>query len=119
MLELAARGNAVDFGSTVAICDLHTNEREEYTVVPPDDADIRHHRISSFSPMGRALWGRRAGEIVEVAAPAGTFTVRIEDVRRSSGRKERDSVLLGPGREMNRALEAKRQERNRRLVEIG
>jgi transcription elongation GreA/GreB family factor len=74
--------DAVEIGSTVHIHDLRFNEREVYTLVPPDDADILHHRVSTLSPIGRALFGRRVGEIVEVDAPAGAFAVRIEQVRR-------------------------------------
>lgn len=79
----ALERDAVELGATVHICDLRTGEREEYTLVPPDDADILRHRISTFSPIGRALFGRRVGEIVEVDAPAGTIAIQIEHVRRS------------------------------------
>jgi transcription elongation GreA/GreB family factor len=80
--EPAVAGDAVDIGSTIVIRDLGANEREEYTLVPPDDADILHHRISTLSPIGRALFGRRVGEIIEVDAPSGKVAIRIEQVRR-------------------------------------
>jgi transcription elongation GreA/GreB family factor len=78
--------DAIDIGSTVRILVLRTGEREEYTLVPPGDADILQNRISTLSPIGQAIFGRRAGETVEVDAPAGSITVRIERVRRA--RKE-------------------------------
>jgi hypothetical protein len=82
--EVAA--GAANLGSTVGFCDLRTNEREEYTLVPPDEADILHNRISTLSPIGRALFGRRVGETIEVDAPAGVFHLRVERVHDDAGR---------------------------------
>jgi transcription elongation GreA/GreB family factor len=80
-LRLAAAERAVAIGSTVAIRDLQSGELEVYTLVRPDEADITHNRISSFTPAGSALYGRRVGETVEIVAPGGTIHVRIESVR--------------------------------------
>jgi transcription elongation GreA/GreB family factor len=70
----------VALGSRVSIRDIETNERDQYTVTRPGVADIRHHRISTLSPIGRAIYGARPGDIVEVEAPGGVFLVEIEDV---------------------------------------
>jgi transcription elongation factor GreA len=70
----------VSIGSTVHIRDLELNEREMYTLTRPSEADIRLNRISTLSPIGRAIYGRRPGEIVEVEAPGGVFHVEIEAV---------------------------------------
>lgn len=70
----------VTLGSTVHIRDIETDEREVYTLTRPSDADIRHNRISTVSPIGRALYGQQPGHIVEVEAPGGIFLVEIEDV---------------------------------------
>ena len=61
----------VSIGSTVHIRDLELNEREMYTLTRPGEADIRLNRISTLSPIGRAIYGRRPGEFVEVEAPGG------------------------------------------------
>lgn len=71
----------VAVGSTVEICYLESGDRDEYTLVPPSDADIRHNRISTFSPVGRAIYGHRVGDIVQVQAPSGPVEVRIESIR--------------------------------------
>lgn len=70
----------VSIGSIVHIRDLETNDREKYTLTRPSDADIRRNCISSISPVGRALYGQRPGDIVEVQAPGGIFLVEIEAV---------------------------------------
>jgi transcription elongation factor GreA len=55
-------------------------EPELYTIVGPAEANPREGRISNESPLGRALLDHRAGDIVTVNAPDGTFTVRIMKV---------------------------------------
>lgn len=53
------------------------NEPELYTIVGPAEANPREGRISHESPLGRALLNHRAGDVVRVDAPDGSFTVRI------------------------------------------
>lgn len=74
------RDDVVRVGSTVAIRNLQSGELDVYTVVLPADADISHHRISIFTPLGRAIDARRVGETVEFEAPAGKVRIRIEAV---------------------------------------
>lgn len=70
----------VALGSTVYIRDLKSQEQEVYTLTAPGSADIRQNHISTMSPIGRALYGRRPGDIVEFQAPGGTIGVTIEAV---------------------------------------
>lgn len=76
----AYRNAVVSVGSRVRIHDIETGEREVYTLTRPNDADIRHNRISTFSPIGRAIYGKRPGSIVKVEAPGGVFRVEVEAV---------------------------------------
>lgn len=52
-------------------------EPEVYTIVGPAEANPRAGRVSNESPLGRALMDHRAGDVVHVDAPGGSFTVRI------------------------------------------
>ena len=70
----------VDIGSTIAVRDLETGELDVYTLVEPGDAKIAANRISSLTPMAHAIYGRQAGDVVEVAAPGGQIRLRIESV---------------------------------------
>lgn len=79
MLEL--NDAKVTIGSTVTVRDLETGEREVYTLTPPGQADIAHNRISSVTPIAHAIYGRRAGDEVEVAAPGGAVRLIIESVQ--------------------------------------
>jgi transcription elongation factor GreA len=53
------------------------NEPETYVIVGPAEANPREGRISNESPLGRALLDHRAGDVVKVDAPGGSFTVTI------------------------------------------
>lgn len=72
--------NLVTMNSTVRICDVGSEEREVYTIVYPEDANIDLNRISVLAPLGAALLGAKAGDVVNVDVPAGLRRVRIEHV---------------------------------------
>lgn len=74
----------VSLGSRVHVRDIESGERDVYTLTRPSDADIRHNRISTVSPIGRALYGERPGHVIEVHAPGGVFLVEIEAIDQES-----------------------------------
>lgn len=74
----------VSLGSRVHVRDIESGDREIFTLTRPSDADIRRNRISTISPIGRALYGERPGHVVEVHAPCGVFLVEIEAVEQAS-----------------------------------
>jgi transcription elongation factor GreA len=74
----------VTLGSRVHIRDIESGEREVYTLTRPNDADIRLNRISTLSPIGKALYGGRPGHVVNVHAPGGVFLVEIEAIEQDS-----------------------------------
>ena len=65
----------VSLGTTVTVED--DLGEETYTIVGSHEAAPARGRISSTSPVGRALMGRRAGDTVTVAAPSGSIGLRI------------------------------------------
>ena len=73
-------GDVVTMNATVRLRDLETEEEETYTLVYPDDADIEVNRISVLAPVGTALLGYRAGDVVEWPVPAGVARFRVEEV---------------------------------------
>ena len=66
--------------STVEFTNLATDLKMQYTIVSHHEMNLEAGKISCNSPIGKALMGRKAGEIVEVQAPAGTFSIRIDNV---------------------------------------
>jgi transcription elongation factor GreA len=70
----------VSIGTTVTIKDIALDEELKYTLVNTNEADTRAGKISTASPVGKALIDRSPGDIIEVAAPAGTIHYRIEKI---------------------------------------
>jgi transcription elongation factor GreA len=73
-----AAGSRVGLGSVVTVDD--DGETVDYTIVGADESDPPRGRISSSSPVGRALVGRDKGDDVVVATPAGERRYRILDI---------------------------------------
>lgn len=61
----------VSIGSKVTIKDLEYDEVMEYTIVGSAEADPFRGKISNVSPLGKALLGKKLGEIIEVTSPSG------------------------------------------------
>jgi transcription elongation factor GreA len=59
------------YGSRVWLRDLVRNSEIEYKLVTTEEADAAQGLISTTSPIGRALLGRRSGDEVKVQTPAG------------------------------------------------
>jgi transcription elongation factor GreA len=76
IIETEGTGSVVGLGSTVVIATSRHGE-ETFTIVGSAEADVASGRISFTSPIGRALMGRRAGEMVRVEVPAGTHEYTI------------------------------------------
>ena len=71
----------VHVGSTVYVRRGERRPLERYILVGPHESAPGQSRISSQSPLGRALVGRRAGEAVSVEMPGGLQTVLVSEVR--------------------------------------
>ena len=66
--------------SKVEFTNLSTNVKMTYTIVSPHEMNLQEGKISCKSPIGMALMGKKAGEVVDVNAPSGVFRLRIESV---------------------------------------
>ncbi len=75
IVEAPAAGSRVGLGSVVTLDD--DGETVAYTIVGADESDPPRGRISSSSPVGRALVGRDQGDYVVVVTPAGERRYRI------------------------------------------
>jgi transcription elongation factor GreA len=67
---------SVQIGSKITVRE-GDEEPEMYWLVGPAEADPRKGKISHESPLGKALMGKRVGDVVQVEAPAGTFAFKI------------------------------------------
>lgn len=59
------------YGSRVVVLDVAKSTKIEYKLVTQEDADAAKGLISTSSPIGRALLGKKVGDEVTVATPAG------------------------------------------------
>ena len=66
--------------SRVEMTNMNSNARMTYTIASPHEANLREGKISIQSPIGQALLGKKAGDIVEVRVPAGILKLRIESI---------------------------------------
>jgi transcription elongation factor GreA len=60
------------YGSTVVVLDVAKSSKIEYKLVTQEEADAAKGLISTSSPIGRALLGKKVGDEVRVTTPAGT-----------------------------------------------
>ncbi len=74
----------VDIGSTVKAYDEEFKEEVTFRIVGSNEANVAEGKISDLSPVGRALIGHRAGDVVSGAVEASgyAFTYRVLDVTR-------------------------------------
>lgn len=70
----------VEFGGTVFLRNLDTDEEVTYRVVGPYESDIQKKTISITSPLGKALLGKNVGDEVTFSAPGGERTYEIIEV---------------------------------------
>lgn len=70
----------VSAGDSIVLRDLASGEELRYILVSPREVDPAKGKISIASPIGKAVTGRRQGEIVEVAAPVGRLRYQIEQI---------------------------------------
>lgn len=75
------KSDVVGIGSRVRLKDMDANETIEYTIVGSAEANPSENRLSNESPVGKAILGRKKGEIVEVAAPRGSLKFKIMDIK--------------------------------------
>jgi transcription elongation factor GreA len=69
--------NKVGLGSTVVVLDLAKDEELTYNLVTSEEADVNNGRISTSSPIGRALLGKEVGDSVKVQIPGGSKELEI------------------------------------------
>jgi len=59
------------YGSRIVVLDVARSAEIEYRLVTTEEADASKGLISTTSPIGRALLGKKVGDEVHVATPAG------------------------------------------------
>jgi transcription elongation factor GreA len=80
VVEGTSDPDVVGFGSKVTVTDEASGREAVFTLVGPTEADLKTGKLSSESPVARALVGARAGDTVSVSAPGGERRYHVESV---------------------------------------
>jgi len=67
----------VGLGSTVVVLDTQREEEITYNLVTSEEADAKNGKISTTSPIGRALLGKEVGDVAKVQSPGGSKELEI------------------------------------------
>jgi len=65
------------FGSTVVVYDSTKDEEIEYRLVTSEESDVTKGLISTTSPIGRGLVGRRVGDVATIVTPNGKRELEV------------------------------------------
>jgi len=67
----------VGLGSTVKVFDNDKNAEVEYSLVTSEESDVASGKISTTSPIGRALLNKKVGDTAVVVTPNGKREMEI------------------------------------------
>ncbi len=68
--------------SVVRIKNTLNNTEIIYTLVAEKEANIKEGKISITSPIGKALLGKKVGDVAEINIPAGLIKFKLLDISR-------------------------------------
>jgi transcription elongation factor GreA len=67
----------VGLGSHVVVLDITKDEELTYNLVTSEEADVANGKISTSSPIGRGLLGKKVGDTVKIQIPDGMREMEI------------------------------------------
>lgn len=68
--------------SKVKLLNKNMKQEVTYTLVAENEANIQQGKISVNSPIGKALLGKKVGEVAEVQVPNGTIDLEVLEITR-------------------------------------
>lgn len=72
----------VSVGAKVLVKDEELGDEMEYTIVGSAEADPMNMKISNESPVGKALLGKKVGDVVEIVVPDGILKYKILHIKK-------------------------------------
>jgi transcription elongation factor GreA len=67
----------VAFGATIVVFDSTKDEELTYKLVTSEESDVSKGLISTTSPIGRALVGKKVGDVATVVTPGGSRELEV------------------------------------------
>lgn len=80
IIEDTASADEVGLGKKVTINFIEDDFAMEYEIVTTMSTDAVNNKISIESPLGKAIFHKKVGEIVEVDSPDGKYSIKIEAI---------------------------------------
>jgi len=83
------------FGSTVVVFDSTKEEEIVYRLVTSEESDVSKGLISTTSPIGRGIVGKKVGDVATIVTPNGKRELEIlklTTIHDEAGEKQDDSV---------------------------
>lgn len=81
VIASGSKGDIVDVGTKLKYLDMEEKEEYTFTIVGTAEADLSKGKISNESPLGKALVGKKAGDVCVVNAPkGGSYKVKILEI---------------------------------------
>lgn len=78
IIEVDFKG-VVDVGCLVTVKTPSGNQT--YQIVNSHESDIVNGKISYYSPVGKAMIGKKVGDIFDISTPNGKVTYKIKEIR--------------------------------------
>ena len=72
--------STVHIGSKVKVYDCDLEEYETYEITGTTESNAMENKISNESPVGKALLGKKVGDVVTINAPDGAYELKIEEI---------------------------------------
>ena len=80
-ITAAQKSGEVSVGTKVKLKDMGTNKQFEYHVVGSAEANPAEMKLSNESPVGKAIMGRKKGDVVEAPTPKGAKKFKIMEIK--------------------------------------
>lgn len=74
----------INIGCKVKLLDVEYDEEMEFYIVGSTEANSLQNKISNESPVGHALMGKSAGDVVDVETQAGIIQYKVLEIQRVS-----------------------------------
>ena len=74
----------INIGCKVKVYDVDEDEEMEFKIVGSTEANSLQNKIFNESPVGQALMGKKAGDVVDVETQAGVIQYKVLEIQRVS-----------------------------------
>lgn len=79
----STKKGVISLGCTVKVLDMEFDEELEFKLVGSTEAKSLDSKISNESPLGKALIGKKTGDVITVESPSGDMNYKVLKVTRN------------------------------------